>query len=499
MPVDNAITEQKTPRAAIYVRVSSPDQVDNFSLEAQEEAAREYVQSQGWQVQRVYADEGLSARTAERPAFKMMLRDSRLHQFELIVVHKLDRFFRNLSQLLQYVQQLDERGVRLVSISEDIDFSSASGRMLLTSIGMISEFYSNNLREETAKGKRQRALNGLWNSCIPFGYQRGECAACADPNYNGPCPNPGAGGICPAQLMVPHPQNAVAVRQAFELHAQGRSYQEVADFLNGQDCQPHTRDDERSLDHFSKETVRSMLQNETYLGFVKYKGELYPGQHEALVDLSLFGRSQQVRRDAAVARSKPGKRRHYLLSGLVRCASCGFKMRGVTDHLKEGEVRFYRDAANERGQDCGQSRVRAEAIETQVAKALASLEFPVHWRTRIAQLAQATPEVERLERERRMLRSKEKRLRRLFLRDDISEAEYERKQQQLERQRVRLNQQKTSIDVDAHGLAGDFERLWEELSPTERRQVVQATIKAVYVRGEEVDRIEFHRPFAALV
>jgi len=174
-------TAGRPARAAVYIRVSSADQVDNFSLEAQEQAARQYVEAHGWDLHRVYADEGHSARTTNRPAFQMMLRDAQLRQFNVILVHKLDRLFRNLGNLLECVQALDRREVRLVSVSEDIDFSSASGRMLLTNLGMISEFYSNNLREETIKGKRQRALNGLWNSCIPFGYQKGECLACSSP------------------------------------------------------------------------------------------------------------------------------------------------------------------------------------------------------------------------------------------------------------------------------------------------------------------------------
>jgi DNA invertase Pin-like site-specific DNA recombinase len=486
---------KKPTQAAIYIRVSSPDQVDNFSLEAQEEAARQHVKAQGWRVHQVYADEGYSARTDDRPAFRMMLRDAKLRQFNVIVVHKLDRFYRNLGQLLGCVQQLDERDVRLVSISEDIDFSSASGRMLLTSIGMIGEFYSNNLREETAKGKRQRALNGLWNSCIPFGYQQGRCTICVDPSHKGPCPNAGDGGICPRQTMIPHPRDSIGVLSAFELHAQGKTYQQVADFLNAHGYQPSQREHPRYADKFGKETVRSMLKNETYLGFVKYRGELYPGQHSPLISRDLFERSQQVRRDAIAVRQRPAQKRTYLLSGLIRCAGCDYVMRGATSHTG---IRNYRDSARERGEDCSQHRVKAKEVEARVGEALSGLNLPEHWRERIALLAQATPEVEQIERQRRMLRSRQRRLKKLFLKGDLREKQYDRHQRQLKQQIAGLKANLARTDGLARRLARDLERLWILLKPPERKRIIQAIVKTVYIKGKEVMRIDYHRPFATL-
>lgn len=493
-------TAGRPARAAVYIRVSSADQVDNFSLEAQEQAARQYVEAHGWDLHRVYADEGHSARTTNRPAFQMMLRDAQLRQFNVILVHKLDRLFRNLGNLLECVQALDRREVRLVSVSEDIDFSSASGRMLLTNLGMISEFYSNNLREETIKGKRQRALNGLWNSCIPFGYQKGECLACSSPHHIGPCPNAGKSGICPSQLMVPHPHDSEGVREAFELHASGKSYQQVATYLNRCGYRPMVRDDGRSLGRFSKETVRSMLQNETYLGFVKYKGELHPGLHPPLVSRELFERSQQVCRDAAVVRQEPGQKNLYLLSGLVRCSQCGYVMRGAGEHRLQGGVqRYYRDAGRERGRACNQKRIKAELVEGPVERQLSLAQLPLGWQDRVTLLAQATPEVEHAEQRRRMLRARERRLTKLFVRGDLPEKVYVRQRQQLRREAEQLKASLAEVDRSFRGLVGNFESLWARLTPLERKRVIQVTVKAVFVQGEHIDRIEFNRPFAALL
>src|SRR5690606_35016909 len=133
------------------------------------------------------------------------------------------------------------------------------------------------------------------------------------------------------------------------------SYQQVATYLNRCGYRPMVRDDGRSLGRFSKETVRSMLQNETYLGFVKYKGELHPGLHPPLVSRELFERSQQVCRDARMARQQPMRHRFYMLSGLVRCSQCGYTMRGIGDQRSAGRLqRYYRDAGRERGIVCDQ-------------------------------------------------------------------------------------------------------------------------------------------------
>lgn len=486
-------------RAAIYIRVSSPDQVENFSLEAQEQAARQYLKAHDWQLHRVYADEGVSARTVDRREFQLMLSDAKLRLFDVILVHKLDRLFRNLSNLLECVRELDQRGVRLVSVSEDIDFSSASGRMLLTNLGMIGEFYSNNLREETIKGKRQRAMNGLWNSCIPFGYQQGECDACTGSSGKGACPNAGEYGVCPGQMMVPHPVNAKGVAEAFALHVQGKSFKQVADYLNEQGYTPPVRDDKRSLGRFSKDTVRSMLQNETYLGFVKYKGELYPGLHEALVSREVFELSQQVRRDAATNRYGASQRHHYLLSGRIRCATCGSVMRGVSIHsIKHGVRRYYRDTGRERGLECDQHRVAAEVLEAQVEQRMVAVQLPPAWQERSALLAQATPEVERLEEQRRMLHARRQRLKKLYLRSDISEKQYDKQSTQLTRELKALKSEQTAIDRRFRALVMDFSALWARLTPVERKRIVQVLIKAVHVCGDEVVRIDWHRPFEAL-
>ena len=110
-----------TVRAAVYHRVSSEEQVEGYSLDAQQRATRAYCEAHGWDLVREYRDEGKSAWTddlAKRPAFASMVADAEAGHFDVVVVHKLDRFSRNLLTTLETLQRLEAVGVGFVSISE---------------------------------------------------------------------------------------------------------------------------------------------------------------------------------------------------------------------------------------------------------------------------------------------------------------------------------------------------------------------------------------------
>src|SRR5215208_4185005 len=103
-------TTTRTIRAALYERVSSEEQVEGYSLDAQDRAGRLYRDAHAWEIAQVYRDEGRSARTddlTKRPAFQQMLADAEAGLIDVVVVHKLDRFARNLRVTLETLERLD--------------------------------------------------------------------------------------------------------------------------------------------------------------------------------------------------------------------------------------------------------------------------------------------------------------------------------------------------------------------------------------------------------
>jgi len=121
-------------RAALYARVSTDEQVEGYSIDAQLRAGRDFASAKEWIIINEYVDEGKSARAediARRPRFQEMLRAANEREFEVLIVHKLDRFSRNLLVTLRSFDELSKRGITFISITEQIDFTTPMGRVFL--------------------------------------------------------------------------------------------------------------------------------------------------------------------------------------------------------------------------------------------------------------------------------------------------------------------------------------------------------------------------------
>ena len=158
-----------TPKAALYARFSSDNQRAE-SIEAQLRALHEFCEKQGVVIVGEYCDHARSATTDDRPEFLRMIEESRRNTFNLIIVHKLDRFSRNRYDSAYYKHELKKTGVSLISVLEQIDDSPES--IILESVldGM-AEYYSKNLAREVMKGLTENALQGKHTGGLPpLGY-----------------------------------------------------------------------------------------------------------------------------------------------------------------------------------------------------------------------------------------------------------------------------------------------------------------------------------------
>jgi site-specific DNA recombinase len=162
-------------RVAVYVRVSTEEQLEGYSLDAQRRAADLYCEGHGWTVVRTYADEGKSARTDDlqkRPEFRAMLADAEAGLVDVVLVHKLDRFARNLRVTLETLERLERCRVAFASIAENMDFTSPIGKVILATLAAFAQYYSDNLSWETKKGKQERKEQGLYNGHLPYGIKK---------------------------------------------------------------------------------------------------------------------------------------------------------------------------------------------------------------------------------------------------------------------------------------------------------------------------------------
>ncbi len=392
-------------RAALYIRVSTEEQaVEGWSIDAQERALRSYCQLKDWQVVSIFKDEGRTGTNTDRPGFQEMLQAAKGRTFDTVVVHKLDRFSRNLEDVMRILGELEKYSVTFVSATEaNMDFTTPYGRMMLGFMGTMSQWYVDNLRNETTKGKRERFEQGFYNGDLRFGYSKGDDGK--------PTPNDDAEGV----------------RLAFTWCSQGKTDGEIATLLNVAGYRTYRLignykkkagpdDDPKTRRPWTKDSVASMLRagpfymgNTRYVGKVEQKqfnrhlkrGEQYTmqvqekkGTHGAIITEELNDRATAARSARTNAGRVPNTReRVYLMSGgMAICITCGLPLR-CTNSGKNKRLLYYQCPAHYRGMKCDASRqkIREEKMLLDIERMIALLVLPDNWRDRTRELLDTAP------------------------------------------------------------------------------------------------------------
>lgn len=143
-------------KVALYVRVSTQDQ----SCELQKRELETYSTARGWQIHSTYEDHGVSGTSTKRPMLKALMTDARSRKFDILVCWKLDRFARSLKDLLTMLQDLSDLGIAFISLKDQIDMTTASGRLMMQMIGAFGEFEAALIRERVRAGLANAKAKG---------------------------------------------------------------------------------------------------------------------------------------------------------------------------------------------------------------------------------------------------------------------------------------------------------------------------------------------------
>jgi len=387
-----------------YVRRSSEMQSENYSRDAQIRGITLQCQSLGLPPPIMYEDDELSARgeqIAHRPAFKRLLEDVEAGRVQVVIVHSLDRWSRNVMVTLQSFRILAEHQTAFISLSEHIDYSTPEGRLQLTILAAFAAYFSDMLAKHTSKGKRERAAQGLFNGDIPFGYRH-------------------AGRKLPPEK---DPKTISGLRMIGELRMKGLEAEKIADALNKAGYRTGSKRFGDRL--FTKDTVTAILRNEFYSAFapgddrgtVMYYGERYRGQHLAAFTYEEWQQIRAVTQSMHLAPNRPQSARQiYEFAGYIACAECRLTLR-CQGHAQTHHA-YYRDAARARRLSCatgGTLTVRADLVQQQFGALLAGLVLPDDWRElirrKMVELAGVTGvNAAALEREKERLRLKRARI-----------------------------------------------------------------------------------------
>lgn len=457
----------------IYARISTGEgmQAEGHSIEAQVRICREFAARRGWTVVEVYIDEGYSGASDKRPAFERMLDDAYAGRFQVILFHKLDRFSRSISDILKYFHELESNDILICSATEAFDFSDPADRAKFHMLAVFAQWYLDNLSEETKKGKQQRALKGQYNGRLPFGYR------------------PSESGV--AEVV---PEEAELVRQAFEAYATGsKSDREVAELMNASGLPTRTN---RA---WSKDSVRDFLQNEFYLGYIKYKGGLLPGKHAAIISQEVFDRCREMRAKRNLAPRRYARTfKTYTLAGLLRCQRCGETLRAQSSR----EYRYYRDMSKTRGLECADSGtpVKAELVEEQIGLVLRQLRLPADWQQQIQEALLSGDERQKLLDRKSALESKLQRLGLAFADGVITEKQYTQERDVIQRELTTLVIPEDVAILDAGLYLETLRDLWNEATLEEQKEICNTMLETVYydLREQRITRLAPKAAYIAL-
>lgn len=340
-------------RAAIYARYSSDNQREE-SIDAQIRAIKEYCQKNNMQIAKVYTDEAFTATTDDRPNFLKMIRDSELDIFDVVIVHKLDRFARDRYDSAYYKRMLKKRDIKVKSVLEHLDDSPES--VILESVleGM-AEYYSKNLAREVMKGMKETAYQCKHNGGRPpLGYDVAE-----DKTYK----------------INEH--EAQAVKIIFKMYANNKGYSEIIDTLNEKGYRTQTGR------KFGKNSFHDILKNEKYRGIYIFnrtaKKEFGKRTHRKskpdkeiirieegmprIIDDITWGKVQK--RMAKNRKGANSAKENYLLSGLIYCGKCSGAMTGARRRAGRNKKLYvsYECSTRKRTKGCDMKAINKTYVE----------------------------------------------------------------------------------------------------------------------------------------
>lgn len=323
-------------RAAIYARVSSKEQAtEGVSIPAQLKTLKQYALENGYEITHEFVDRGESARTDDRPEFQNMIATAKKKPkpFDVILVHKTDRFARNREDSIIYKSLLRrECGIDVISVTEKFD-DTPTGKMMEGIMEVVAEFYSANLAKEVLKGMNEKASYGGALGEPPYGYTIDKKSS---------------------KFKIYEPE-AKVVKYIFRQYINGSSlrtigmdlrrngkkmFGDAALFKVSKAVKNNGKYKEQKLT-WKPNTIRHILSNKTYVGDFSWNNTIIKSNHPAIISRDNFNLVQNL-----LLKRKTRRRQseNYILRGLVTCYECGGSLTQLNQRYttKNGIKKIYK-------------------------------------------------------------------------------------------------------------------------------------------------------------
>jgi site-specific DNA recombinase len=492
---DNSRLERakRPPRIAFYTRISTDEDHQKYSLEAQDERLRAFCQSQygdDWRLFRVYRDtEG--GTHMNRPDLEEMLYEAEAQSFDILLVFRVDRLSRKVRDLAQIVDDLTKHEVTFKSVTEPFDTGTAAGKMMLQMLGVFAEFEHATIVERTKVGMEKKAKGGSWvGGMVPYGY-----------------------GLDPEKGLVICEEEAAIVRKMFKMYAFGREGAlTITRKLNDAGGR------KRSGKKWDKRVVLHILRNPLYIGKLRWQGVLHEGKHEPIVSQLLFDKAQQVMQERA--EDSKGRQWHNaderLLTGVIKCARCHSHMFGGGGRKKGKYIPYYVCSKRFNDHECEQDYVRADALEATILQDIKTMFRDKHFMDRIwgevnRRLGEERPDVEqetaKVKVQIARARASLDRYFAAFEARTMSPElcgkrveEFNARMHELEAEKRHLEARRQRLELPAldhatlSGLVDNFENVIAEGTNPQRKHLVQRLVSKVLVHDKEKVEVWYKLP-----
>ncbi|SLN74228.1 recombinase family protein [Oceanibacterium hippocampi] len=290
---------------AIYTRTSSDENLDQAfnSLHAQREACEAFIRSQaseGWHLlSDGYDDGGFSGGTMDRPALKRLLDQVQENRIDIVVVYKIDRLTRSLTDFARIVEIFDAQDVSFVSVTQAFNTTTSMGRLTLNVLLSFAQFErevtAERIRDKIAASKKK----GMWmGGNVPLGYR-----------------------VEKRKLLIEESE-AGTVRFLFRRYLEVKSLRRLAEEINGSDRVIRRGRPRNGISHitdpFQAGSLRHLLANPIYAGRIRHRDKSYEGEHAGIIDPELFERVQaQLKEQAPRRQHATNTKDLHLLTGML--------------------------------------------------------------------------------------------------------------------------------------------------------------------------------------
>lgn len=464
--------------AALYIRVSTTEQIE-FSPDAQRRILLDYAEKNDFIVSNdnIYLDEGISGRKAEkRPAFMKMISDAKTvpKPFDIILVHKFDRFARSREDSIVYKSLLrKECGIKVISITEQIDDDKFS-IILESMLEAMAEYYSLNLSDEVKKGMTEKALRGTLHSSPCFGYR-----------------------IKNGKMEIDEYEAKIIVFIFNEYLNNDSSFFSIAEQLINMGVKT------RKGNFFQSRNITYILQNKTYAGYMHWTPTkivkcdfnnsdtiIRKGDFEAIINEAIFDKVQKKYNEnkrITSPKSKPIGTGQHWLSGILRCSSCGHTLVRQNDSKRKYALEAFQCSYYLHGTCKISHRIPSHCIEKAILEELKYIMdniSDVKFKKDIITI-KTDNEINKLEKQLKNIKTKKQRLKQAYVNEIDTLEEYKQSKEILEKQEKEILQKISFETTEKNNLVSyntpsdEFKIMYETISTEMSVKLKQKSIRNI--------------------